>query len=122
MGKTLARNEHWTIYSRTGYLVFDDWRFFDSDGSNTPNQQLFVKFFSKYLELAGIKKETKYMINTGVKLTLIETVTMHGIQFPPRWPAKRNDQKEISSTPLKMTQKVVHEETKAKQFFVGHDA
>ncbi len=70
----------------------------------------------------GYKKETKYMINTGVKLTLIEPVTMHGIQFPPRWPAKRNDQKEISSTPLKMTQKVVHEETKAKQFFVGHDA
>jgi hypothetical protein len=23
-------------------LVFDDWRFFDSDGSNIPNQQLFV--------------------------------------------------------------------------------
>lgn len=42
MGRTLARNKHLTIYSRTGYLVFDDWRFFDSDGSNTPNQQLFV--------------------------------------------------------------------------------
>jgi hypothetical protein len=27
-----------------------------------------------------------------------------------------------SSTPQKMTQKVVHEETKAKQFFVGGDA
>jgi hypothetical protein len=45
MGKTLARNNHLTIYSRTGYLVFDNWRFFDSEGSNTPNQQLFVQYF-----------------------------------------------------------------------------
>jgi hypothetical protein len=45
MGKTLARYKHLTIYSRTGYLVFDDWRFFDSDGPNTSNQQLFVQNF-----------------------------------------------------------------------------
>jgi hypothetical protein len=27
----------------------------------------------------------------------LEPVTMHRIRFPPRWPAKRNDQKGISS-------------------------
>jgi len=68
-GKTLARNKHLTSYSRTGYLVFDEWRFFDSDGSNTPNQQLLVQNFPNTLNWWVFKK-TKYMVNTGVKLTL----------------------------------------------------
>jgi hypothetical protein len=48
------------------------------------------------------------------------------MQFPPRGPAKRNDQKEISSEffhPTKNDPKGgPQEETKAKQFFVGDDA
>jgi hypothetical protein len=69
MGKTLARNKHLTIYSRTGYLVFDDWRFFDSDGSNTSNQQLFVRNCPNTWNWRVLKK-TKYIVNTGVTLTL----------------------------------------------------
>jgi hypothetical protein len=51
---------------------------------------------------------------------------MDRIQFPPRCPAKRNDQKGISSEFIHPTKNDPkggpQEETKAKQLFVGDDA
>jgi hypothetical protein len=67
MEKTLARNKHLTIYSRTGYFVFVDWRFFDSDGIPQTSNYLFGVF--QMPGTGGYKKKTKYMVNTGVKLT-----------------------------------------------------
>ncbi len=76
-------------------MFFDDWSFFDSDGSNTPNQQMFVRNFPNTWNWWVLKKNQIHGQHWCE--AHLEPVTMRRIQFPLRWPAKRNDQKEISS-------------------------